>query len=437
MATNAQVLRVLVGKTAPMTTVDVAKELGLKANDVSNPLKRMADKDPPWVTRNENDEWSITEVGKGEAVPPTEESEHMTEYQQFLDIGMQIGVPLDQAKLCTEHIWRAGDYGDIEWVAQGLAEQGVRKDMLSRWVNTWRGVLKVPMTMRTRQIVEQVRKDGDTTLPPVTNSKDVATGNSRLRDYILDASNHPLYVGEFCGDLEYADALRLSSIELAKQARLPINNTDVTGGGKGGAVSDALAIIDGMKKLGGDGEHKKTLLMIPGENGYTLQEVDAGSSVVIPKTETKGNDGRNDSQGVWYMDPNDNQMKQAAPGQPIVIIKKESPGGGGNGNIAPRSYLYKEDGSMVEFDPTKPVVIKQAAPVAPASGPTMLNAVTADGKPIQIDIDSYFKLEDHKAKMQRDQESHEVKMDIAKGLKDLVSKGARALGHMGEGVEEE
>jgi hypothetical protein len=312
--------------------------------------------------------------------------------------------------------------------------------MLSRWVNTWRGVLKVPMTMRARQIVEQVRKDGDTTLPPVTNSKDTAIGNSRLRDYILDASGHPLWVGEGCGDLEYADAVRISTIDSAARARIPINNADVSGGQKGGAVSDALAIIDGMKKLGGDGGAKKTLLMIPGPEGYTMQEVDAGSSVVIPKTDTKDSDGKDKPQGVWYMDPNTNEMKQAAPGQPIVIIKKEVSGGGNNNtNVPPRNFIYKEDGTYQEIDPSKPVFIQSRKQTTS----DILSIPGDDGKPMPISIDAldkYFdqkiKLEAHNAKMVRDQETHEVQMDAIKAAKDVAIKFARAFGHAG-GDEEE
>ena len=36
----------------------------------------------------------------------------------------------------------------------------------------------------------------------------------------------------------------------------------------------------------------------------------------------------------------------------------------------------------------------------------------------------------HYNKTKREQEAHEVKMDIARGVKDFVEKGVKALGHM-------
>lgn len=437
MAANEEVLRTLLGQTAGMSAADIAKEMGVKTSDIANPLKRMLEKEPPWISKNEQDEYELTPEGKKKVVAPTDESEAQTEYQQFLKMGLSVGVTDDAARVAAGHVWNAGDYYDLNWVLEGLTQQGIRRDLRERWFHLWRGYLAKPITPALRDLLDRNRKNDDTTPSVVTDSKDAKVGiGGPLRDYILDAHDNVLYVGEGLGNMEYADAVKISTLRAAAASRIQPNAADVNGS-KGGAVSDAIAIIDAINKANGGNGAKKTLLMVPGENGYTLQEVDAGSSVVIPRTEQKVIEAKENPQGVWYMDPNDNIMKQAAPGQPIVIIKKEPSAGVTGGGVAPRSYLYKEDGTMVEFDPTKPIVIKQAPPAQSSITPTMLNAVTADGKQIVIDIDSYFKLEDHKQNMEQKREKHEMNLDFLKTVKDFASKSVKALGRMNGDEEEE
>jgi hypothetical protein len=50
-----------------------------------------------------------------------------------------------------------------------------------------------------------------------------------------------------------------------------------------------------------------------------------------------------------------------------------------------------------------------------------------------LDINTFFQLEEHKEKIRREDESHQTKMEIAKGFKELLKNAQSALSHMGEG----
>lgn len=425
MASYQLLLGELAGKTGPASPSEIAKGLNLKPNDVATPLKRMAEKNPPWVTVNDEGEYTITEDGKKEVSPITEESEGITEYQQFLSFGIAVGVPKDIAKLTADHVWRAGDFNDLNWVLTGLTEQGIRKDLRERWFHLWRGYLHQPISPELAELLKQ-NKESDVTKPPtVTDSKDSVKGGARLRDYIIDASQNPLFVGEGNGDLEYADAVRITTIRAASAARISVAGADGEGGAKGSRITDATELLEALQKLGGGAGKGKTVLMMQTENGYELKEIEAGSTVTIPRTD---GGGKNVPSRTYVVDGE--EVREIEAGKPMVIIKKELSGSGDKQPAVTKNFLYKEDGSMVEIEAGKPIIITQQS--KPNNSGTMLNAITPDGKSIVIDIDSYFKLEDHKAKMEHDKESHDMKMDIGKGLKDLVTKGVKALGNMSD-----
>jgi DNA-binding MarR family transcriptional regulator len=444
MASNAQILSALVGKPNAMTCAEIAKELGLKANDVATPLKRMSEKEIPLVTKIESadgDTWVITEAGKNTVSPATEESEGLTEWQQFNDIGIQIGVNRDQAKLITDHVWTQ-DFTDMEWVVTGLAEQGLRRDIISRWANTWRGKQSLPITPRLKEIMDKVKKDGDPSLPPVTNSNQ-SDGSVRLRDYIIDANNNPLYVGEGLGDMEYADAIKLSTLRAAGAAR------SGSGGDAGNKqpksdIDNAVALIQAINTLNGGGGAKKAVMMVPdGKGGFSMQEVDPGSTVIIPKTPEEEKPPVVPA-GAWYLDPNDNTMKQAAPGQPIVIYKQPPVNAEGRQIPQQPTIIYHDDGNYETVEPGRPIILR-GGPAKKAASTEMFSIPNEDGSPgapISLDaldkwLDTKFKLEQHRQTIQHKEETHKMQMDIGKSLRDLATKGVRALGTMNGDEEDE
>jgi predicted transcriptional regulator len=64
MASNLQVLHALSNKPGPVSCEALAKGMGLKANEIATPLRRMAEKEPPFVIKNADEQWSITDHGE-------------------------------------------------------------------------------------------------------------------------------------------------------------------------------------------------------------------------------------------------------------------------------------------------------------------------------------------------------------------------------------
>jgi len=96
-----------------------------------------------------------------------------------------------------------------------------------------------------------------------------------------------------------------------------------------------------------------------------------------------------------------------------------------------KQYLIdRGTGVVTEVAPGQPVVIIKDSP--PPSESPLIQATDANGNPLKIDLSTFFKLEEHKAKMESDKESHEARMEIGKAFKDLLSKASTAVGRMQE-----
>ncbi|GAJ07277.1 unnamed protein product, partial [marine sediment metagenome] len=152
------------------------------------------------------------ETPPGEA---TEESLKTTEYQQFVEMGKITGVvPLALIEQVATHIWRGGDYLDLDWVWKGLTEMGIRPDLARRWFHSWRSFLHQPIPSTLASEVGGTPRPGG----EKAATKTEAIGKGK-RDYILGSNDTPINVGEGLGDLDYDDAVRLSTVRAAAQAR--------------------------------------------------------------------------------------------------------------------------------------------------------------------------------------------------------------------------
>ncbi|GAI57087.1 unnamed protein product, partial [marine sediment metagenome] len=59
-----------------------------------------------------------------------------------------------------------------------------------------------------------------------------------------------------------------------------------------------------------------------------------------------------------------------------------------------------------------------------------------DGKPAVMDFSQVLDFRKFMAEERRADESHETRLEVAKGFKDMLGKAGTALGHMAEGEEE-
>ena len=449
MASNDQILELLLSKTAPVSMGDLAKELGLKSAEISTQLKRLSEDKPgkpALLIVNEEGNYEISDAGRQKVNPNTEESEGLTEGQIFKNYGIRIGVKRDIVALVQEHIWNGGEPKDLNWVKKALAEMNIPSDLAGRWLSVWRtyllrGILPDdPNALADRGVTPE-------TTPRPTNSKDDASGAVHLRDYILDNANNAIYVGEGIGNLDYGDAIKISTLRAAARAQIPIVSSDGVGGGS--TIDETAKLYDLMQKIAGGNAPKKTTLIVPdGKGGVTIQEVEAGSNVMIPKTpvtgEGDGNNGGNGQIRGYYLDPETNEMKLIDPNKPIVIVRKEVVSSGGEKLPAPSKVFVIEDGQLTEQDPGKPIIINRNAPAVQPTPGAMFTIPTSGGGNASLSLedlnrwmDLTFKVEDHKKKVERDEESHEMWMGMGKTLKDFGTKAVRAAGNMTSGNEEE
>jgi len=160
-----------------------------------------------------------------------------------------------------------------------------------------------------------------------------------------------------------------------------------------------------------------------GEDGLQVEEVDPGRPMVI-----SGPQGNNEPKPTYFVNQ-EGEVTEVQPNQPI-IIKQPAP-------VAPNSpagvhYLIDNStGQVTEVQPNQPIVI-QTQPHNAQYPYTPIQMKDKDGNDMILDISTFIRLEEHRDKQRREDESHETKQEIAKAFKDLVSKASNAVGHMVE-----
>ena len=430
MASKEQIFGILAAASGAMSRAELEEKVGESYRRFQTQLDRwvkqelledtgdrhyaLTDKGREESLQEEID--SIPEPGgtgvTGESKEETQATAGTTEYQQFLRLGKYIGViPMSLIKVTSDHVWNGGDYQDMKWVAQALQEMGIQRDLANRWFNAWRSHLKQPMptdlppeylspeARKSEEKVEAAKKDG-----------------AGKRDYILTEENIPVHVGDLQGDLDYKDAVALAQLRTAR------NRSDGHQASAGSMADEVAKIFGAFKEIMGEKATGKSFVVKPGADGYQVEEVDPDKPMLIPQP------GAAKPSPSYFVD-NDGTVKEIQPGQPLVIMKESSkPAQSGS------QYLIdQKTGEMREVAPGQPIIIKTES--APVSQSTPIQMKDKDGNPMILDLNTFIRLEDHKEKQRRDEDSHQVKMDIAKTFKDALNKAGKALSNMGEGDE--
>lgn len=405
MATQEKILEELAKATGPTPLPDLGKKLGEKVNEFSSQLKRL-------VKKGEIEETDagllISTEGRDRLYKPSQIEAKLTEYDYFRELGKSIGIPPDILNVTVEHVWKGGSWKDLNWVWKALGEMGIRSEIKGRWFHAWRSYLHqpVPSEIATEVAPEKTEKG--------EGKKEGAAKEKRA--YIISLENLPIYVGEGLGDLDEDRAFELAKIRatrgIVQQQGQPLT--------PGTMAEEVTKILTAVREFSGPETKGKSWVVSEGEEGFDVLPIEEGKPVVVG-----GHKGGDPPTKVIYVDEN-GDVKELPAGSPIVIKRDVS-----GGSPAKQFLIDKGSGSITEVQPGQPVVIiRESAP--PSSQAPMIQAVGPDGNPLIIDLSSYFKLEEHKAKIVRDTEVHDAKMDLFKGFKDLVSKATKAAGHMAE-----
>ena len=414
-----QVFGVLAAATGPMSRVQLEDKLGVKFGTIATQMKRWID--AKFIEDTGGYHYILTEEGRKKileeavlqditgvsgASETADQTVATTEYKQFERLGALSGcVPAALIKQTADYVFEGGDYKDMKWVAQAMQELGIQTDVRSRWWHCWRG--KMRQAIPSDLPAEFLSGEGK------TGDKKEAKGK---RDYILNEDDNPTYVGLGLGDLDHDEALDLAKI----RAGAAVRRRDVSP--PAGAVSQIEEVgkaFQTFKEMMGEKAAGKSYVIKPGENGYQVEEVDTSKPVLIPQT------GGAKPGPSYYVD-SDGTVKELLPGQPVVIIKEAA-----KQTSSSTQYLIdKSTGKVEEVMPGQPlVIIRESTPVSQL---TPIQVTDKDGKPMVLDLATFIKLEEHRDKQHREEESHETKMEIAKGFKDLLNKAGKALTHMAE-----
>ncbi len=426
MASKEQILGILAGASGPMSRAQIEEKAGESYRRFQTQLDRWVKQE--LIEDTGDHHYGLTDKGrddleKGTGEPGEEvvvqrevrelaqESHTMTDREKFMQLGIEAGMTnRGFLKGATNLVWNRGDPKDLASVWAGLNEANLDKDITKRWFNFWAAHLGSPTPP---SILQEVNRK------PGTDEKSEAEKKEGVgrRDYILNEDDVPTYVGEKNGSMDYKDAVDLARIRAGSRGK---------DGRSGGAVSmadDMAKMFSVFKDFAGERSQGKSYLVQQSEEGLKVEEVDPGRPLVV-----SAGQGAGKQQPTYFVD-HEGQTHEVQPGQPIIIKQPAPPAAAAAGS----QYLIdRSTGQVQQIQPGQPIII-QTSP--PASQLTPIQVTDRDGKPMVLDLGTFIRLEEHREKQRQDEESHQVKLEIAKGFKDLLKHAQSALSHMGEEEE--
>jgi len=414
MANQNDVLEALSTKEAATKPEELAEELKASREGTRKQLTRLKEKG--YVDGNSQEGWFITDDGKKQldrgGVRPSMVSEGVTERDVFEEIGRRIGINEDRIVLAADNVW-SGDYTDLKFVWNALGDTGIRADLKSVWVNSWRHHLQqgIPPELEAVLVSPERKKEGVT---------EAGVKAEEGRSYIL-RDDLPVYVGKNLGDLTYNDALDLSKIRAARAARAGQGAPSQQWG-----PDDILKIVKAVQEFAPSGAAPpKSYMVTQGEQGAIVQEVEPGKPMVLQQP-------ANQRGPTYTVDTSTGEVKEMQPGQPIVVVKQQA--------AAPpqKTFIVKQtsEGTTVEeHDLSKPIIINAGAPGAglpamypfPAMGADGKPMFDNDGKPVYVDIEPMLKWLGFQGEQKRADERHNALMGLTQTIKENLPIGIEAF----------
>ena len=352
---------------------------------------------------------------------PSEDKAGATEYPQFTSICEIVGLDPKVAALVTRHVWLGGKWDDLDWVWKALLQMQVRPDLGQRIWHAWRSQLQQSVPPNLQELLGSGKSvTAKTAGAGGAEAEEVVTGRPAkgFMSHII-RDNTPVYVGEGLGDMDYKDATRLCEVRAAAAARsAPAASTAQT---PGSMAEDLVKVVNAVRGLGGEGEVGKSYLIEQTQEGAQVSEITPGAPVVVEKLAPPQPEA-----GKSWLINQAGEVQALEPGKPMVIMQAAPPAAAVEKS---KSYVWdRSTGEVKEVAAGEPIILGGLGP-QPSTSPT-IQFQDPSGNPFTLDLSTYFKLEEHKAKVKREEESHEVKMEIASGVKDIVLKAGRAFARM-------
>ena len=352
---------------------------------------------------------------------PSEEVAGTTEYPQFISICEIVGLDPKVAQLVARHTWLGGKWNDLDWVWKALMQMQVRPDLAQRIWHSWRSQLQQAIPTDLQELLGSGKPVTAKAATSAAGEGEAAASAGlplKVMSHII-RDNTPVYVGEGLGDMDYKDATRLCEVRAAAAARsAPAASTAQT---PGSMAEDLVKVVNAVRGIGGEAAPGTSYLIEQTPEGAKVSEIEPGAPVVVERAQPP-----QPAEGKSWLINQQGEVVALEAGKPTVIMQAPP--------TAPaveksKSYVWdRSTGEVKEVAPGEPIILgglgtqQSQTPVIQFNDPS--------GKPFTLDLSTYFKLEEHKAKIARDEESHEVKMEIAKGVKDIITKAGRAFARM-------
>ena len=412
MATRVEVFAVLAAASGPLSREQLGEQVGQPVREWQKQLKGWIDNGLIEDTGDQH--YVITEKGRKETLPEdyegldgeglkavrelAQDSRTMTDREKFIQLGIDAGMTNKGFLKGTANlVWNRGDPRDLDSVWAGLKEANIDRDIASRWFNFWTAHIRksVPINV-ARELSYNI------------GSKDKSDKEKTCLSHNIDEDGNPVYVGEGIGALTHDEAFELAKIK-AGQGRGGQYKLKAESPGDSLAAKAVDKVIGDMNQPPGTPVDETARLLTQvkalnellglGDKPNSADELARFITLFKSVQEiTRDNKPATNSNPVRQLlvDKQTGEVKELAPGQPLVIIRESTP-------------------------------VSQATPI---------QVTDKDGNPIVLDIATFIKLEEHREKQRQDQDSHETKMEIAKGFKDLLNKAGKALTHMAEEEKE-
>jgi hypothetical protein len=267
-------------------------------------------------------------------------------------------------------------------------------------------------------VAAQIAGKANSEEPEAKGDKDGRKGFS----YIIE-NGLPVFVGNDMGDLKYDDAIRLCEVR-AVRGRPPAGAPPASGSPEtmGSLAEDMVKVLRAAQEMGG-GQRGKSYMVRENEEGAVEVNEIAGDEPVVVPSRTPARPPTS------YLLRENGEVEELEPGRPLVIRQEAA-------RPSPereKTFFLDEHGQVSELKPGQPVVIyRDRVPRGESDSRPVIQMKSPDGSPFTLDLATYFQLEDHKAKNEREKDSHEVKMEVAKGVKDVVEKFGRAAARLYE-----
>lgn len=445
MAVKEKILEVLATQTEPIKLKRLGELLGEPIGNFQTQVSRMEKESPPLVLQDDNKGYTITEEGRKVALaepgavrlPPSadrsEEKLGLTPRAKFIEFAMQVGGTNQGVILATADVVIAGDYTDLQWVANKLGEMDWPPDLKKRMLTRWATYLQ--STGQKFTVPEELRQVLHIDSSGKVEGKDPKTLIGE-HAFILDDKDTPQFLGAGIGNLDYKDAVNISLMRASAMARAGSGVANAPAS-LGTQAEDFVKVLNAIKAMQGEGKApvSKSYVIRTDANGDVIKdeqgnplmvELDANKPIILATSSSK------------LLSPPTSPVSQLQDALDLAAKVRDIFGFGSKPDGQSRYIVINADGSTQEWKPGDAIPFRTAQ--APAVAP-VVQFKDPQGNPMTLDLSTYFRLDEHKAKMDREKESHDVKMDIGKQAKDFLAKGAKVLerrmgGRSGEKKEE-